>query len=51
LSHYTDVGNLEAAAKEAGELIDQLAEQVSRIGKKPVFDLLKLIIREYMNED
>ena len=51
LSHYTDGGNLEAAAKEAGELIDQLAEQVSRIGKKPVFDLLKLIIREYMNED
>lgn len=51
LSHYTDGGNLEAAAKKAGELIDQLAAQVSRIGKKPVFDLLKLIIREYMNED
>ena len=51
LSHYTDGGNLEAAAKKAGELIDQLAAQVSRIGKKPVFDLLKLIIREYMKED
>ena len=50
LSHYTDVGNLEAAAKEAGELIDQLAERVNRTENRSIFDLLKLIIQEYMNE-
>ena len=50
LSHYTDGGNLEAAAKKAGELIDQLAERVNRIENRSIFDLLKLIIQEYMNE-
>ena len=50
LSHYTDGGNLEAAAKKAGELIDQLAERVNRIENRSIIDLLKLIIQEYMNE-
>ena len=51
LSHYANEENLAAAIREADNLIDQLAAQVSRIGKKPAFDLLKLIIREYMKED
>lgn len=50
LSHYANEENLAAAIREADNLIDQLAERVNRIENRPVFDLLKLIIREYMNE-
>lgn len=50
LSHYAGERNIETAASEASALIDRLAEYVGSIGKCAVFDLLMILIREYMNE-
>lgn len=50
LSHYAGAENLETAVREANALIDRLAEHAGQNDKSTVFDLLTILIQEYMNE-